>query len=455
MNLRWLTPRMTRLIVIATASVAIVLMAVTQVVNEPPYVVMISVDGLRADALTSPGLVLPTLRALARDGAFARGVVGVVPTITYPSHTTLVTGVTPAVHGIYTNRIFDPERRSQDAWYWYAGDVKVPSLPLAIQARGFPVAAISWPASVGLDVDFLFPEYLRTAHPELMLLWRALSRPPSLLDEVEAARLRPFPFPISDTERTALATFLIQRHHPRFLLLHLFDADSAQHEFGSDSPEARAALARDDSHLATVLQAIDATGLRSRTNVIVVSDHGFVHVSKQLQLNALFRQHGWLTADARGRVTAWHVYFQPAGGTAFIMLRDPDDASLRARVESLLQTFGADPANGIDRILTREDLRALGASPLASFAIFLKPGYYTGEANDVLWAPPVSRGGHGHDPSLASMHASFVANGPNVPALGDLGIVRMTQVAPTVAAWYDVPLSPAADTAIAFNRAGH
>ena len=66
------------------------------------------------------GLHIPYLRTLVRDGAYAEGVVGVWPTVTYPSHTTLLTGVSPAEHGIYNNQEFDPGRNFSGAWYWYA-----------------------------------------------------------------------------------------------------------------------------------------------------------------------------------------------------------------------------------------------------------------------------------------------------------------------------------------------
>ena len=91
-----------------------------------------------------------------QQGAWAR-VTGVLPTVTYPSHTTLITGVLPAVHGILDNRIFDPEGLSQQAWYWYASAIKVPTLPGAVKARGLTAAGVSWPASVGMELDYNVP----------------------------------------------------------------------------------------------------------------------------------------------------------------------------------------------------------------------------------------------------------------------------------------------------------
>lgn len=89
-------------------------------VPERARVILISIDGLMPSACTDPALApyTPNLRALARDGVWADGVVGVLPTVTYPSHTTLITGVEPARHGIYDNQIFDPEGRSNGEWSW-------------------------------------------------------------------------------------------------------------------------------------------------------------------------------------------------------------------------------------------------------------------------------------------------------------------------------------------------
>src|SRR5579863_2003341 len=86
-------------------------------------VLMISIDGLKPEYITQAdahGMKIPYLRTLISNGAYAEGVVGIWPTITYPSHTTLITGVWPAEHGIANNQAFDPYQRFGGAWNWYA-----------------------------------------------------------------------------------------------------------------------------------------------------------------------------------------------------------------------------------------------------------------------------------------------------------------------------------------------
>lgn len=409
------------------------------------HVVLISIDGMRPASYTSAGPAkLPTLRALMARGAHARGVIGVFPTVTYPSHTTMITGVAPAVHGIVNNTWLDPEGRAAGAWYWYARDIKVPTLPGLLRAGGMTTAAVSWPVTVGMDLDYNVPEHFRSRHPEALSLLRALSTP-HVIDGYENSLAAPMPWPPTDDERAGLAAWIIRTYKPNFTMLHIFDNDTASHEFGPDSPEALAALERNDAQVATILQAVDAAGLADRTDVVVVSDHGFLPVQTQLQPNFTFKRDGLIRVNEGGAVTTWDAYMQSAGGAGFVYLKRPDDATLAARVRSLLETLAGDPANGVDRIWTRDDLRRAGASPDASFALTMKPGFYTGTGHDALLRPTTSKGGHGFDPTVPALHASLILTGPDVAKTGDLGVVRMTQLAPTLARWFGVRLSAEAD----------
>src|SRR5258708_33382190 len=135
--------------------------------NEPsraPLVLLISVDGMKPEAVIdaqSHGLKVPNLRAFMADGVYAGGVRGVLPTLTYPSHTTLLTGASPAKHGIIDNTTFDPLLRNQGGWYWYAEDIKVPTLWDADSAAHLGTAHIYYPMSVGAQITYHPPTTLR------------------------------------------------------------------------------------------------------------------------------------------------------------------------------------------------------------------------------------------------------------------------------------------------------
>ena len=110
------------------------------VLAEP--VLLISIDGLQpGDVIEAEkrGIAIPNLKRFMTEGSFATAVIGVLPTVTYPSHVTLLKGVSPAKHGIVSNTGFDPLQINQAGWYWYASDIKVPTLwDAAAKARTPP-----------------------------------------------------------------------------------------------------------------------------------------------------------------------------------------------------------------------------------------------------------------------------------------------------------------------------
>lgn len=198
-------------------------------------VLMISIDGLKPEYVTEAdarGLHIPYLRTLVRDGAYAEGVVGVWPTVTYPSHTTLLTGVSPAEHGIYNNQEFDPERNFSGAWYWYAQQIRVPTLWQVAHNAGLRTASVGWPVSVGAtDVDWLIPEFWRSAgpsgasNPSDCELMAALSRPDTLLKQLQPS-LGPYMMGNDtsiegDEVKTRYSVEILRRQKPAFMTIHL------------------------------------------------------------------------------------------------------------------------------------------------------------------------------------------------------------------------------------------
>ena len=410
-----------------------------------PYVVMISIDGLRPQLLAeSTPLKLPTLRRLMRQGAWAR-VTGVLPTVTYPSHTTLITGVLPAVHGVLDNRIVDPENASNQGWFWYSSAIKVTTLPGAVRARGLNAAAVSWPVTVGMALDYNVPEILRSHHRENLDLRAALSTPPRIFESYGNFTGKPLQWPQTDADRAGLAAWLVRTFHPNLLLLHIFDSDSDAHTYGPDAPEALAAIERADVEVGRVLDGVGQAGLADQTDVVIVSDHGFLPLQKQLQPNFLFKREGLISLNERGQVASWEAFFHSAGGSGFVYLKRPDESALVTRVRGLLDQLAADPANGIEKVWSQAELRQAGAHPEASFGVTMKPGFYTGGAHGALLVNASNKGGHGFDPARPELKATLVMAGPDVPAAGDLGLVPMTRIAPTIARWFDVQLSPEAD----------
>jgi predicted AlkP superfamily pyrophosphatase or phosphodiesterase len=414
-------------------------------VADEARVILISIDGLMPSAYLDPALAArtPNLRALARGGIWADGMIGVLPTVTYPSHTTLITGVEPARHGVYDNQILDPENQSRGAWYWYADAIKVPTLPMAARARGLRAGAVTWPVTIGMDLDYLAPEYVGPSrHPESIGMLKALAQPRGLIQAAEVARGKPFGWPQTDRDRTDLSLFILKSYEPHVFLLHLIQLDSAQHDAGVGSSQALDTLARIDGHVGEIVEAVRQSGRADRTTIAVVSDHGFLPIEKMVQPNAAFKQAGLLDVNERNVVTGWRAWFHASGGAGFVYVKDAAD---RPRVAALLADMKRDPADGIREVWASQDLAARGSHPDAAFGLDVVDGFYTGGGHDVLVKAAPTKGGHGFGPDRPALHAAFVMAGPAVQRRGSVGVIRMTQVAPTLAAILDVRL--AADAA--------
>ena len=422
-----------------------VLVAAAAAQAPAPIVLMISVDGLRPDYVTAAdthGLKIPALRRFVTEGAFAEGVEGVIPTVTYPSHTTLITGVWPAKHGILSNTIFDPLRAGQSAWYWYAEDIRVPTLWDAAGRAGWTTASVHWPVSVGARVTWNIPEYWRANTPEDAKLLRALSTP-GLLAELEA-ELGPYPRALEAEDDEARGRFtarLLEKKRPALLTLHLIALDHVQHDTRPFSAETFAVLERLDAVVGRLRDTAERLA-PGRAFVAIVSDHGFARTDATLNLFVAFRD-AWLLTIERGRITDWKAIPWSAGGSAAIVLKDPADGVTREQTRALLDKLAAEPANGIDRVLDAATLHARGGFPAASFLVGLKPGWQMVSTLTGSTLAAGKGGTHGHLPDVAELRASFFLIGPGVPAGRALGLIDMRDVAPTLARRVGLSLSTA------------
>jgi predicted AlkP superfamily pyrophosphatase or phosphodiesterase len=416
----------------------------------PPLLVMISVDGMRPDYITQAdvhGAKVPNLRRFLKEGTYAEGVAGVVPTVTYPSHTTLVTGVWPAKHGILANTTFDPLQQNQGGWYWYAEDIRVPTLWDAAAAAGRTTASIQWPVTVGAHITWNIPEFWRASTPDDAKLLRAVSTR-GLLEEAKA-ELGEYRGGIDtsvqgDVNRGQYTEWILEKKRPALLTLHLSSLDHIEHETGPFSPEDIAVLETIDATIGKIRETAERLA-PGRTYVAVVSDHGFVRTDAQLNLFPLFRDAKLITVNDKGKITDWKAIPWVTGGSAAIVLKDPGDAAMLSQVREVLAKVASDPANGIDRILEAGDLHKRGGYPPVSFFVGLKPGWKTGSTMDGPVLSKIKVGGtHGALPDLPDLRASFFLMGPGVPAGRSLGVIDMRDVAPTLARLAGLSL-PSAD----------
>ena len=411
------------------------------------YVVIVSIDGLRPEVYLEPervGVRVPNLIELQRQGTSAERMIPVFPSVTYPAHTTLVTGVYPAQHGIESNF------KSGTEWYLNTADIRSKTLWQAAKEKGLVTAVVTWPASYGAKVDYLIPENLSFSVNDVPGLIRAGSTP-GLFEGLEQkfGKVEIPSFEQHDAgekldHMTAkFAAEILREHKPNLLFVHFLDADHRQHFDGPYSAAANRAFEFIDAYIGELRAAAKEAGILEATTFIIVGDHGFTPVHTAINVTGLLASIGFAESNEKGLRASPRILAAPLGGAAVFSVRDPSDQKLAAQLKTALQQEVETRYAGLVSILGSDELRRLGAFPTAACALAASEGYmFTAAPVATLLLPSGEfKGMHGHLPTLPAMATGFIAAGPQIREGLRVPVVRMVDVAPTIAALLNLSLN--------------
>jgi predicted AlkP superfamily pyrophosphatase or phosphodiesterase len=416
-------------------------------------VVMILIDGLPAYLLDDPQASLPVIRGLAKDGVSADGGMRVSdPSMTWPNQTSLVTGSHADRHGVLFNGGLERRGPGRSVEYFPSRTqqelVRVPMLFDVLKQAGQTSAAINWPCTRGsTSIDDNFPDVPGALAYTTPRLKEELARK-GLLGRFEGGN-----DVVQDEIWTETACEVIRTRMPRFLALHLNNVDSAHHRYGPQSSPGYTAAALNDANVGRVLRALDDAGVRGRTAVFIVADHGFIAAPKSLRPNAILRREGLLALES-GRIVSGRVLSVAEGGIAMVYLTDPTTAA-RDR-ESVIRLFKG--AEGIADVIEPKDYaryhlpqpgdnQAMGDLVLAA-----KEGYAFSleAAGDALVVanPNPTAGAHGFLSTEPKMNAIFVAAGEGIRSGTKVPTIENIDVAPTIARLLGISLKDASGRAL-------
>ncbi|MGI4853043.1 MAG: alkaline phosphatase family protein [Janthinobacterium lividum] len=394
-----------------------------------PMVVVISLDAFGASLLADPKLPVPTLHALMQSGAYATSMQPVNPTVTWPNHTAMVTGVTPAKHGLIANgQITDIRNGKMPHVEFHAEKtalVRVPTVYDEAHDAGLVTAEMDWVAvEHAKGIDWSFFEQPDATSPLLKEMLADGSLTAEDLRDFNHGPSQPY----RDRLYTRGATYAIKHHHPNLVLLHLLALDGNEHTYGYGTPAGATTAAFLDDRVKEVIDAVREAGDMARTTFLIVSDHGQSSVHHAADPNAILLAAGITPNQATALAEGGAAYIYEAHANPAL------DAKIRA-------AFAASPAT--DSVPTPAEAASQGW-PLPSanqtapdVLVYAKEDWKFDER--VSTQPEQQTGAHGYPNTRPLMQQIFIASGAAIRPVGQQPAISVLNVAPTIAQILGLP----------------
>lgn len=401
------------------------------------HVIVISEDALVYEDLETLK-TLPNFSRIWERTARVDRVLSVYPTITYPCHVTMMTGVYPDRHGVVNNEQAIMGM-AKAPWHHYRSAVKAPTIFDYAKAKGLTTAAVFWPVTGGdpaIDylVDEIWPQSPQETVRECFV--NSGSSPEVMAKVVEPNlhmienRCRVHPH--CDAFMHACACAIIRQFAPNLLMLHPANIDAYRHQTGVFSTRVTQGLYEIDMWFGDILNACEDAGILDETDFFIVSDHGQLGISRTISPNVILAEHGLIDVAADGSVAGWRAFAKSAALSAHVYLRDPDDREVYERTYAVLNWMQAQEVYGISRVFTRGEVQS--AHRLSGdFSFVLETDGYTSFTNE--WQRPLvrrldasdyrfGRATHGHLPEKGPQPTLF-AFGPHIQAGAVLARARL------------------------------
>ncbi|PKX99302.1 alkaline phosphatase family protein [Aspergillus novofumigatus IBT 16806] len=359
-----------------------------------PTTILVSLDGFRADFLDR-GLT-PTLKALIAEGVSPQYMLPSFPSVTFPNHFTLVTGLYPESHGIVSNTFWDPALKenfhytdqsiSMQPKWWNAEP-----LWMTAEKHGLKTGIHMWPGSEA-HIGGVDPAYLDKYNGSEELP-RKVDRILELLD-----------LPGAEGES------LIVPERPQFIAAYVPNVDADGHKFGPNSTEIRNTISQVDSMLAELLSGLHSRNLTDIVNLVIVSDHGMATTATE----RLVQLDDFIDLGLVERIDGW-----PLRG---IRPKKPEDLeTLQNQLENLtlqyphaVEVYTRETMPERYHFSRNDRIAPLWVIPKTGWAIVERPDFDAQEAirTGRVYHP---KGVHGYDHEHPLMRAIFIARGPAFP----------------------------------------
>lgn len=398
-----------------------------QDVVHKPKVVVISLDAFAAESLNDPNLPAPTLHWLMKTGSYA-SMRPINPTVTWPNHTAMISGVDASRHHVVVNGLIVNQRTgnlSVDADAPKSKLVAVSTVYDAAHDAGLTSAEVDWVAITNAQsINWRFSERPNPDGPiERDLIEQGLVSRDGLVYFGKPSQAW------RDRLYTLATVDIIQKYHPDLMLLHLLALDGIEHKTGFGNDSGRNTIAFLDDRVKEVVDAVREAGDLDYTTFLIVSDHGQQSVHKQMHVSVLLKQAGLEDATSPNTTFGLHD-----GGFVLLYQKNATAAS----TASLKKLFDGKP--GVRAVLTPAEAAKDGWPTPAQTD--QAPDLLLYAADDYAFAPGDTGefvtetkevGTHGYPNTNPLMQAIFIASGAGILPKGQIQSFPNVDVAPTIA----------------------
>ena len=303
---------------------------------------------------------LPAFGEIINRGSYVKHVEPTYPTLTYPCHTTIITGNYPDKHGIIHNEKVTVGKINSP-WYTMKEDVKCPTLLDFAREKGYTTCSISWPVSGGANYTYNMPMIVPYGYvgpnPGQFFQNNATQ---NLLDTYywKYGRLLKGKSRNLDSYTMALAPDIIRDFgQPDVMLIKMCDLDSVRHAYGVSNEQVLEQLRKHDYEFSVILESIKRYGDYKNTNFVILGDHGQSDVDHVLHFNVALRDAGFIRVDQENQIIDYDAYCHSAALSAWIELKNPEDKDMYDKVYKFLLDCKDNPKYGIGYVFTKQEVQ--------------------------------------------------------------------------------------------------
>ncbi|MFA9423135.1 MAG: alkaline phosphatase family protein [Sedimentibacter sp.] len=416
--------------------------------------VVLSIDSLQSTDLEFLKMQ-PNFSSILSKCALVKNVREIYPTLTYPIHTTIITGVAPDKHGISHNQLPSITHENPNwnimgsDWNWYSDSVKAYSLMDAANDNGLNTASVMWPVMGGQKPKHNLAEiWPNSKEPFLETIKKSCTN--DVVTDYFEKYLKSYDWQHKtdmDSYAIDIATDMIIRHSPDLMLIHSTCLDHTRHVYGDENEMVNKCLVRVDGIVGAIMNACKDAGTYEETNFVFLGDHGHIDIDYMFNINVLFVKYGLIRVHD-DKVLDYDAYSFSAGFSTHIMLKNKEDDNMKEKVFSVLKEIKSTFPEYIERIFTADEVSTEeGLTGEFSFVVEAMNGVLF--SNDVTGDLIISsqsenyshyKGMHGHHPSKGKK-PPFIVYGPAISQNITIENGSMLDECPTLARLLNVEMN--------------